>query len=564
MKKRVFLISIFILILLSSCIYFQTINQPSISAPNEVITVSIITNTEGGGEEPYFGVCLPIGWTIPGDSIQCSGVYNEVIYYDSLVTFEQRSISPEKDGYYWWAGKGIPVSTFIGNVYAELKIQTDNQIGFFSIDYMLGNSYNGVNQERSNGHIIEITTEPVIALVSPNVGYQNYTMDVNLVGLNTHFTDGLGTQNVWLSQNGNEIYANSFVVNSNTSLVANFSIPLTAPLGLWDVNVETDIDGVITKLDGFEIFPPIPVISVTPDSIYIEVLPGTKRTKTLMISNNGWNDLLFDIGYKHFALQFNGTDSYVVCEDDSSLNIEQSITVEAWIYPFDWYGNRRILQKEINDNQYRFLAEGEFKFDVRYVNNGEITAPLPSTNEWHHVAGVYDYESSIMQLFIDGEKVAENLNVTGMINTSTDPLYIGTKFPGAPSGDYFNGIIDEIRIWSLARTEAEIQEYLNQELIGTEQGLEGYWQFNEGIGDTTFDKTSNSNNGFLQGGVSWVQSLAPFTTIAGWISASPDSGICYPDSSMEIVITFDATELDTGDYYTALLINSNDPLHNSI
>ncbi|MFC2102947.1 right-handed parallel beta-helix repeat-containing protein [Bacteroidota bacterium] len=161
MKKNVFLIPILIIFLLSSCLYFQTINQPSISLPNEIITVSITVNTTGGEDQPYFGVCLPIGWTVPGDSLQCSGVYNEVIYYDSLISSEQEYASPAPQGYYWWAGKGAADTSAVGEVYAELQIQTDNQTGIFSIDYMLGSSHSwvGVNQLRSNNHIIEIVDE---------------------------------------------------------------------------------------------------------------------------------------------------------------------------------------------------------------------------------------------------------------------------------------------------------------------------------------------------------------------------------------------------------------------
>jgi len=148
-----------LLVFLSSCLFFQQINQPSISGPNEIVSVTIIASTQGGSYEPYFGVCLPIGWTIPGDSIQCGGAYEEVVYYDSLISFIQDSVSPAPSGYYWWAGKGIPNETSVGNVFANLKIQTDSKLGEFSIDYMLGDGFHGVNYERSNDHLIEITTE---------------------------------------------------------------------------------------------------------------------------------------------------------------------------------------------------------------------------------------------------------------------------------------------------------------------------------------------------------------------------------------------------------------------
>jgi predicted outer membrane repeat protein len=159
MKKNAIIISICILILLSSCITFKTIVQPSVAGPNEIINVSITATTEGGEYEPYFGVCLPIGWTIPGDSLQCSGEYNEVIYYDDTLSIEQENANPASEGYYWWVGKGVEDTSAVGVVYGELQIQTDSQTGVFSIDYTLGNGYQGVNRHRSNGHIIEIPDE---------------------------------------------------------------------------------------------------------------------------------------------------------------------------------------------------------------------------------------------------------------------------------------------------------------------------------------------------------------------------------------------------------------------
>ena len=65
----------------------------------------------------------------------------------------------------------------------------------------------------------------------------------------------------------------------------------------------------------------------------------------------------------------------------------------------------------------------------------------------------------------------------------------------------FNGIIDEVRIWNIARSQNDIQEYMYKQLTGTESGLVAYWQFNEGTGDITFDKTINANHGTLFGGV---------------------------------------------------------------
>jgi len=146
-------------ILFSGCIYFESIDQPSSASYNDIFTVYIETYTEGGGSYPYFGVCFPAGWTVPGDSIPCTGAYNETIYYDSLVSFDQENASPAPVGYYWWAGLGPGIGTPEGFVYGELQIQTNDQLGCFSLDYMLGSSYHGVNLERSNNHLVWIVDD---------------------------------------------------------------------------------------------------------------------------------------------------------------------------------------------------------------------------------------------------------------------------------------------------------------------------------------------------------------------------------------------------------------------
>jgi hypothetical protein len=565
MKKIFTLLTISSIVLfLWSCIEFQIINQPSVSLPNEIITVSITVSTSGGSYEPYFGVCLPIGWTIPGDSIQCSGAYNETIFYDSLVSFDQESVSPAPIGYYWWAGKGIPNDSAIGNVYSELNIQTDSQIGIFSIDYMLGDGYNWVNYKRSNGHIIQTTENPIITSVIPNLSYQNFTQDINIQGFITHFFDGLGTLDVWLSKNNNEIHANNFTANNNTSLITNLSIPETAPLGLWDVNVVTDFDGTITLADGFEILPPIPAIAVVPDSIYIELFPGTVRTKTVILSNNGWNDLLFNllpVDLQKYAIKLDGVDDYVEIPDHPSLNVNNQITLEAWI-KFESGGTYqpRIISKGPDGEGYELLltdTSPECNLEFRIGPGSLISRSILHEDTWYHVASTYD--GIKIKLYINGE-LDTLINASGNLNISNLNLFIGQKSTDA--WDKYKGLLDEVRIWNVALSQSTIKSYMLNQLNGNEDGLVGYWQFNEGIGDITYDKTSNGNNGMLVGGVEWHLPAAPISP--EWLTAYPDSGICYPDSSFEIIISFDAAELDTGNYYSEIVINSNDPFRSHI
>lgn len=147
------------LIFFSGCLEFKSIEQPSSVLQSEIFTIFIEAMNTGFDGQPYFGIRLPVGWTIPGDVIPCTGVYDGTIIYDSNLALEQESISPSPEGYYWWVGVGDKTGGGSESAYAELQIQTNNQAGRFSIDYMLGNSFNGLNQNRSDNHLIEVVDE---------------------------------------------------------------------------------------------------------------------------------------------------------------------------------------------------------------------------------------------------------------------------------------------------------------------------------------------------------------------------------------------------------------------
>ncbi len=67
----------------------------------------------------------------------------------------------------------------------------------------------------------------------------------------------------------------------------------------------------------------------------------------------------------------------------------------------------------------------------------------------------------------------------------------------------FDGIIDEVRIWNIPRTQNDIQSYMYTALAGDETGLIGYWNFDDGSGDIAVDM--KGNDGTLNGSPEWVE-----------------------------------------------------------
>jgi hypothetical protein len=74
---------------------------------------------------------------------------------------------------------------------------------------------------------------------------------------------------------------------------------------------------------------------------------------------------------------------------------------------------------------------------------------------------------------------------------------------------YYNGLLDEVRVWNVVRTAAEITATMRQRLSGTEAGLVGYWRFDEPGAANAIDSSASQNHAVVGGGIEWVPSTAP-------------------------------------------------------
>jgi hypothetical protein len=161
------------------------------------------------------------------------------------------------------------------------------------------------------------------------------------------------------------------------------------------------------------------------------------------------------------ALSFNGVNAIVAVKASPSLNVSTGMTLEAWINPnANQSGWRTILQREVD--AYFLNASnsggpllpsggGTFNGNVSYVS-GPTANPI---NTWTHVALTYD--GAVQRLYVNGIQVSSKA-VSGAIQTNSSPLRIGGN---SPYGEYFNGRIDEIRIYDRALSAAEIQKDMN-------------------------------------------------------------------------------------------------------
>jgi hypothetical protein len=140
-----------------------------------------------------------------------------------------------------------------------------------------------------------------------------------------------------------------------------------------------------------------------------------------------------------------------------------------------------------------------------------------TTDQWIHFAMTYD--QTAVTLYVNGNYMAgtqgSRRTVTGgMLATARTMLTIG----GNPRGAYFNGKIDEFRIWNVARSQADIMATMNTTVAGDEPGLVGYWKFDDGTGTVATDSVTatghTAHDGTLMAATPamnpvWVESTAP-------------------------------------------------------
>ncbi|WMI70226.1 LamG-like jellyroll fold domain-containing protein [Mangrovimonas sp. YM274] len=184
------------------------------------------------------------------------------------------------------------------------------------------------------------------------------------------------------------------------------------------------------------------------------------------------------------GLNFDGTDDYVQTSYAGILGAADR-TFEAWIYVpstspesnlaiFD-YGNGTVGARNT------FVVGGDKS--LKYLGGGSNTnittaAEAIPLDVWTHVAVVKDGGTGY--LYINGVESGSG-SLTG-INTPTSGGQMATIGQRVLGGSIpFHGSIDEVRIWSVARSEAEIAENMNAEFCELPTGLEAYYKLNEGV-----------------------------------------------------------------------------------
>ena len=160
------------------------------------------------------------------------------------------------------------------------------------------------------------------------------------------------------------------------------------------------------------------------------------------------------------ALSFDGLDDYVDCGNDVSLNITEAITTEAWIKHLGGSYSQRFISKS-NTYAFRLINANTVEFFITVEGSYyrfQSTLSSSAVGRFIHLVAIWE-ENEVARIFENGNE----LSVTNVNNYTTGKL---TTFPQSlaissfiHSTQFFNGTIDEVRIYNRVISAQEIKDH---------------------------------------------------------------------------------------------------------
>ncbi len=287
----------------------------------------------------------------------------------------------------------------------------------------------------------------------------------------------------------------------------------------------------------------------------------TTGSSTADSSTNGSNGTLNNMengdwvaGQIGNGLDFDGSNEYISVPNSTALQSVSQFSVSVWINPDTTSGT--ILGKQ----QYGLWSGWTLGFGSTSgssCSGGQIAytfgpgwgcttlAPVTS-GSWQHI--VMAFNGSTISFYRNG--VLVQTFSSSAPATVSSALFIGNTFDngGAPGGSYFDGRIDEVRIYHRGLSADEVGNlYRTTAPTGVDTSLKGYWSFNgEALsGTTAYDWSGAGNNGTLTNGpiitkgqvgqalsfdgtddyvVGTAAATADVFTYSAWINPSTNSG----------------------------------------
>ena len=199
------------------------------------------------------------------------------------------------------------------------------------------------------------------------------------------------------------------------------------------------------------------------------------------------------------ALSFNGVDQYLAMPTNTWFS--NDLTIEAWVYERGYSSYSRLVDfgnGAAFDNVVVALTSGTtgrpyFEVDASGVARSLIVPTAIPINQWVHLA--VTLQGSNATIYVNGVAVVSTNNMPPPNAVLRTNNYVGRS--NWAGNSYANAVFDDLRIWSVARSQSDLQANMTHPLTGAEANLVAYYRFDEGGGVMAYDASPNRRHGTL-------------------------------------------------------------------
>jgi hypothetical protein len=191
---------------------------------------------------------------------------------------------------------------------------------------------------------------------------------------------------------------------------------------------------------------------------------------------------------------------YVQIPSSPSLTPNAAITIEFLSHSSGNAGCQTLIGKGFTTSYWIGNCSGTLRSYLAGAGSSRDGGQILSTENTHHIAVTYD--GAHRKHYIDGELVGV-FNQTGLLPVTSNPLRLGSDVDWNNHSP--NGYLDEVRLWSVARTQSQIRANLNQRITSPQPGLVSVWHL-DGNGN---DAIGSNDGAPPVGGASYDPYLSP-------------------------------------------------------
>jgi hypothetical protein len=243
------------------------------------------------------------------------------------------------------------------------------------------------------------------------------------------------------------------------------------------------------------------------------------------------------------ALSFNGTSNYVNVPDSNLLDLTTGMTLSAWVNPTALVAGawrNVIIKQRAGGEVYNLYANSDTNAPIVYVvRSASPGAPVEAhgatqipLNTWSYLTATYD--GTTLRLYVNAAQVGSRA-VSGALLTSTGALRIGGN---SIWGEFFKGLIDEVRVYNRALSATEIQTDMNTAITGAPSDTQA----------PTVSISSPSNGATLSSAITVTANAADNVGVAGVQFQLDGANLGAEDTTSPYSVNWDTATTTNGSH----------------